>query len=293
VIDLHSHILPGIDDGASSLEVSIEMARLWCADGVSVVACTPHILPGVYANTGPQIQNAIAPLQLAIALKGLPLTLVAGADNHMVPDFLSGLRSGHLLTLAGSRYVLVEPPHHVCPPRLEQFFFEIIVAGYVPILTHPERLSWIDNNYATIQQLARKGVWMQLTAGSLLGQFGRRPRYWAERMLDDGLTHILASDAHGSEKRRPCLAQGYDTAARRIGENEATHLVITRPQAILNDLAPKDLSEPLGMSVEVSNVFDKPSRDSTARPGGTHASHLLTAPARSGIAGRLRSVFER
>src|SRR5690606_29532618 len=110
---------------------------------------------------------------------------------------------GRLLTLADTRYVLVEPPHHVAPPRLEDLFFALSAAGYVPILTHPERLSWINTHYDAIKRLADAGVWMQLTAGSLTGAFGRNARYWAERMLDEGRAHILATDAHDTVRRPP------------------------------------------------------------------------------------------
>ena len=143
MIDLHCHILPGIDDGASDLSVSLSMARASVADGVSVLACTPHILPGVYHNSGPQIREATEQLQHALDHEGIALRLTTGADNHIVSGFLAGLRSGRLLSLADSRYVLVEPPHHVAPIRLEDLFFELLIAGYVPILTHPERLTWI------------------------------------------------------------------------------------------------------------------------------------------------------
>ena len=145
MIDLHCHILPGLDDGATDLSVSIAMANAFVADGVTVVACTPHILPGLYHNSGPQIRQATAHLQHALEREGIPLRLVSGADNHIVPGFVAELRSGHLLSLADTRYVLVEPPHHVAPPRLEDLFFNLLVAGYVPILTHPERLTWIKD----------------------------------------------------------------------------------------------------------------------------------------------------
>src|SRR4029079_3685678 len=120
------------------------MAEAFVADGVSVVACTPHILPGLYNNSGPQIRRAIAPLEHVLDSEGISLKLVSGADNHMVAEFVQQLRSGHLLPLADSRYVLVEPPHHVVLPRVEDLFFNLLVEGYVPILTHPERLTWIE-----------------------------------------------------------------------------------------------------------------------------------------------------
>jgi protein-tyrosine phosphatase len=113
-----------------------------------------------------------------------------------------------------------------------------LAAGYVPILTHPERLAWIERSYALIEQLARSGIWMQLTAGSVLGQFGSRARYWSERLLDDGLVHIMASDGHGVRGRRPVLREARAVVAKRIGEEGADHLVLTRPRAVLDDVAP-------------------------------------------------------
>src|SRR5262245_57660181 len=248
MIDLHCHILPGIDDGAADLSVSLAMAKTFVADGVSVVACTPHILPGLYHNSGPQIRQAVAQLQRILDQEGIPLRLVTGADNHIVPSFVAELRAGHLLSLADSRYVLVEPPHHVAPPRLEDLLFELLLAGYVPVLTHPERLTWINSHYEVIQHLAKAGVWMQLTAGSLTGAFGRNARYWSERMLDEGLAHILATDAHDMNRRPPNLSEGREFASRRVGEEEAEHLVLARPRGMLLDELPGSLVLPLAIT---------------------------------------------
>jgi protein-tyrosine phosphatase len=249
MIDLHCHLLPGIDDGAPDLATSLEMAKAFVADGVSVVACTPHILPGLYANSGPQIRKATQQLRQTLQSEGIPLQLVTGADNHIVPDFAQQLRSGNLLSLADTRYVLVEPPHHVAPPRLEDLFFNICAAGYVPILTHPERLTWIEAHYPVIQRLIRAGVWMQVTVGSLAGAFGRNARYWADRMLDEGCVHILATDAHDVERRPPNLSQGRELAAKRVGDAEAENLVLTRPRGVLlNDASMQTATDGRGVN---------------------------------------------
>ena len=160
------------------------------------------------------------------------------------PDLIAGLRAGRVLSLADTRYVLVEPPHHVAPVKMEQFFFDLIVAGYVPILTHPERLSWIESQYSGIQRLIRGGVWMQVTAASLTGAFGRSAQYWANQMLDEGCVHILATDAHDTRRRPPHLSAGRDLAARRVGAREVEHLVVTRPLGILKNVMPADLPMP-------------------------------------------------
>ena len=116
-----------------------------------------------------------------------------------------------------------------------------MTAGLVPVITHPERLTWIEDHYALFGELVKQGAWMQITAGSLTGRFGRRPQYWGERMLDEGLVHLLATDSHHIDKRPPLLAEGRDAAAKRVGDAEAVHLVVTRPQGILDDAAPSTL----------------------------------------------------
>ena len=242
MIDLHCHLVPGIDDGSKSVRMSVEMARLAVADGTTVLACTPHIMPPVYDNRGPIIKAAVEVLRKAVAVAELPLRLVAGADVHVAPDLVTGLRDGRILTLNDSRYLLLEPPHHVPPPRLAECIFGLNTAGYIAILTHPERLSWIEAQFQLIVQLAQTGTLMQVTAGSLTGRFGSRARYWGERMLDEGLCHLLASDGHDPDYRPPFLAEGRDAAAKRVGDEEATHLVVTRPQAIIDNVKPDKLA---------------------------------------------------
>jgi protein-tyrosine phosphatase len=288
MIDLHCHILPGIDDGAPDLATAINMARAFAADGVGIVACTPHILPGLYHNSGPQIRQATAQLQRLLLEQGIPLHLVTGADNHVVPEFLAELRSGKLLSLADTRYILVEPPHHVAPPRLEELFFSLIAAQYVPILTHPERLTWISANYAAITRLNAAGTWFQITAGSLAGHFGRNARYWAERLLDEGRVHLLATDAHDLERRPPNLGRGRELAARRVGDAEAENLVDTRPRGVLHNVPPSEL--PLPAATQQSSAIS-----SDGDPVGmTHEADSRSHRYASGstIAGRLRNLFQ-
>lgn len=241
MIDLHCHLLPGIDDGAPTMDVALAMARAAVADGIEVCACTPHIYPGLYENNRDGIARAVAALQFTLERQGIPLKLVIGADVHVVPDLVEGINGGRIPTLAGSRYFLFEPPHHVAPPRLEDLAFNAITAGYVPVVTHPERLTWIESHYEVFRRMAQAGAWMQVTAGALTGRFGNRPRYWAERMLDEGLVHLLATDAHHIDKRPPLLGEARAAAAKRLGEEEATHLVQTRPRGILDNLAPSEL----------------------------------------------------
>lgn len=246
MLDLHCHMLPGIDDGAVDLEMALAMARMAVADGIHTVACSPHIYPGLYENDATGIRAAVRALQVELDAHGIALRLLDGADVHLEPGLASAVRSGRVPTLAGSRYLLLEPPHHVAPPRLEETVFDLLVDGLVPVITHPERLTWIEDQYPVFERLVKGGAWMQLTAGSLTGRFGRRPQYWAERMLDEGLAHVLATDAHHPRRRPPLLAEGRTAAAARVGEREAEHLVVTRPLGIIQDSSPERMPTPPG-----------------------------------------------
>lgn len=252
MIDLHSHLLPGIDDGAPDLETSLEMARIAVADGITTMACTPHIYPGLYENNGPDILRRVAALQAELQDAGIPLTLVAGCDAHLTPTMVAELNSGHIPTLAGSRYFLFEPPHHVAPPRLEQSVLATLDAGYMPIITHPERLSWIESHYDTMKGLARAGAWMQLTAGSITGRFGKRAQYWSERMLDEGLVHLVATDAHNLRNRKPLMADAVSMVAARLGDPAARDMVVTRPRMVLNNALPASGPRTVGAPVKAS-----------------------------------------
>lgn len=241
MIDLHSHLLPGVDDGARDDAQALAMARMAVADGIGIQACTPHMFPGVYDNRGPDVRARIERLQALLDEEGVPLSLVIGADLHIAPDLVARLSSGDALSLHDTRYVLIEPPHHVLPPRVENVFFDLQTAGYVPILTHPERMSWIEQRYELIEALAQAGVWMQLTAGALTGDFGSRAKYWAERMLDEGLAHIVATDAHDTRRRPPSLRHAFDALCARVGQDGATALVMTIPYGVLENRTPEEL----------------------------------------------------
>ena len=241
MIDLHSHILPGIDDGSKNLEMSLAMARIAVDDGIKVMACTPHIYPGLYMNDAAGIAAARDALQLALDEHAIPLKLTTGADVHLVPGLLDQLRAGAVPCLHNTRYLLLEPSHHVAPPRFAESVFQLVAAGYVPVITHPERLTWIEDNFQVFVDLTRQGAWMQVTAGALTGVFGPRAKYWGERFLGEGLTHILATDAHSDGRRVPVLSQAKAIAERLLGRDEAQLLVEGRQVALMNDVSPANV----------------------------------------------------
>ena len=245
-------MLPGIDDGAPDLATALEMARIAVADGITLVACTPHIHPGRYENTADSIARACDVFRAQLAAAGIDLAITCGADTQIVPDLLQGLRCGRIPTLHGSHYFLFEPSHHIPQEGMLTLLERLLDDGYVPVITHPERLHYIDRHYDQFLQAVDMGAWLQLTAGSVTGRFGKRIQGVARRLLRDGVTHLLATDAHNLGNRAPLLAEGRDAAASLVGEEEAERLVSTRPAAVIADAAPGEVVMPTVLPPEAT-----------------------------------------
>jgi len=211
------------------------MAHMAVDSGIQVMAATPHFMPGVYDNESADVRKRLAVLQSALQDARIPLKLVSGCDAHIRPDFISCLLDGRILTLNNTRYVLFEPPHTSLPPHMDELLHNVVASGFVPILTHPERLRWVEQSYELLIRLVAQGTLMQITAGSLTGRFGPRPQYWAQRMLAEGLVHILATDAHDTKKRPPSMVKAHEIAVAELGLDEAKNLVLIRPAMILDN----------------------------------------------------------
>jgi protein-tyrosine phosphatase len=252
MIDLHSHILPALCDGSQNLETSLVMARQAVADGTTHLACTPHIYPGVYLNSTATIAPAMHKLQAELYAHEIPLQLVIGADVHMVPEVMDGLKQGRIPTLHGSRYFLLEPSHHVPVPHFLEQIENFLNAGYIPVITHPERLRWLGEHYRDFIAAARMGAWLQITAGAIIGNFGQDAKKLAERLLKDGVVHLIASDAHSIAHRPPIMSAGVTEAIRLTGdETEIRRMVEDRPQAILDHAEPDSLPLPNGLQEKI------------------------------------------
>jgi protein-tyrosine phosphatase len=228
-------LLPGIDDGPKDIATTLEMARIAVEDGIRKIYCTPHIYPGLYENSGPDIIKRVEELRRRLAEESIALELSYGADAHLVPEIYDGLKTGRVPTLGGSRYLLVEPSHHVCPPRFTASVFQLIADGYVPIITHPERLSYVGDHFDDFLSIAESGGWLQITAGALLGKFGKLAQRYSERFIGEGWAAVIASDAHTTNRRAPLLAEAERRAAELVGTAEASRMVRDRPRAVCDN----------------------------------------------------------
>ncbi len=241
MIDIHTHILPGIDDGAETLEESVAMAVVAAAGGTTAMVCTSH--SGEWLEIGPQATMVaqMAPVQAAIGAAGVALHLWPGLEIFLTPETPAHLRAGRVWSLAGSRYLLVELPYEPWPPYAEQVLFQLQVDGYVPILAHPERYTAIQRDLGLMGRLAARGILGQVTAGAFAGRWGDTTRRTAVALTEQGLVQILASDAHSAAgHRRPDLDEGYRAVAALFDAPTAEFMAVTAPGLVLAnaDLAP-------------------------------------------------------
>lgn len=233
-IDIHCHILPGLDDGPSSLDTALEMARLAVADGVADVVATPH-LESWHVETCRKVQATVQSLQREVALNGMKLALHSGAEMMVTPALLDIPQHERLHTLNGSRYLLIELPAWDYPLCTAEAIFALQLRGLVPILAHPERNAVIQDDINRLARLVERGVLTQITASSLLDGAVREVRRCAQRLLEHGLAHLIASDAHDPRLRGPALSAGVRAAGRMVGTKRAEAMVTRIPEAILAD----------------------------------------------------------
>lgn len=232
MIDLHSHILRGIDDGARSLEDSLEIARAAVADGIQVIAATPHVRDDWPTDVG-VMESGVAELRAELQAAAIPLDVRPGGEIAF--EWISRLSEDQLARfgLGGNPcYLLVETPYYGWPLALADRLFSLRARGINPVLAHPERNAEVQANPARLARLVERGVLVQVTAASIDGRIGRRPQACARRLLDGGLVHMLASDAHHASVREV----GMTAAAKAAGGGAlAQWLTYDVPRAILAD----------------------------------------------------------
>ncbi len=234
MIDIHSHILPKIDDGAETWEMSLAMARIAVEDGIKTMAATPHMLNGVYNVSRDQILTQVEELRRRLKEENIDLEIVAGADTHVTQDFMTHLNDGTLLTINDAgKYILVEFPQSILEQATYDMLFEIQLAGVIPVITHPERYFDIQRNYRIAYKWAESGNIIQVTAASLVGELGEAAQTSAMRLLKEGIVHVVASDAHSTEWRRPVMSSARRLVADVLSEDHAELIFLERPRCIV------------------------------------------------------------
>lgn len=242
MIDIHCHILPGVDDGPRDWDLAVAMCRLAYEDGITHAVATPHA-NYAFEFSPDKIRQQLSELQARATLRP---TILTGCDFHLDFDKLQELyRAPERFTINQKSYLLVEFDAMHVLPHFDRLFYEMQSHGVTPIVTHPERNVGLQNQPALVRRMIDVGAPVQVTAASLEGRFGSRAERFAKQLLKQQMVHFVASDAHDAESRPPVLSRAYEIVRQEFGEALAEQLFLANPRAVLDGTPLPYFPEPL------------------------------------------------
>jgi protein-tyrosine phosphatase len=250
MIDIHHHLLWGVDDGASNVETSVAMAKLAAADGITHIVCSPHA-NGTYAYEPWAIAEKIGELQRILDREAIAVKLGHGCDFHMSYENIQEAKLNPAkYSINGFGYLLVEIPDYGISRGLTEIFYQLQLAGLTPILTHPERNPTLQTDRLRMMDWLRGGVLVQVTAGSVVGRMGKHAERMAHDLLANRWVHFLATDAHNMTSRAPKMNEAFEMVAQRYGPDYAHLLCVSNPLAAF-------MGKPLQPQLEPLKLYDE------------------------------------
>ncbi|MGF2941306.1 tyrosine-protein phosphatase [Enterococcus xiangfangensis] len=234
MIDLHCHILPGLDDGAQTLADSLAMVEKAIDQGITHIMCTPHHTNGEYNNPAKKVISAVETLQQAIDQRGWEMTLFEGQEVRLTEQLLAGIERQEILFIDEKKtYLLVEFPANEVPPYSEWLFYQLLIRGHIPVLAHPERNAVFCKDPNKLIPFLEMGVLTQLTAPSIVGVFGKKIQKTAKKMLEHQMLHTVVSDAHNLNQRTFLMKEAYQ-AIEKIGGSEMSSAMQQTAKDLVN-----------------------------------------------------------
>lgn len=216
MIDIHCHILPGVDDGAKTVEDSLEMAKEAVKEGITSIIATPHHNSS-YQNEKKEIIARVNDLNSRIKEEGIPLNILTGQEVRIYGELLADLEKGKILPLCESQYLFVEFPSNYVPKYAERLLFDIQLHGLIPVIVHPERNKQLQEQSDLLYQFVGKGALTQVTASSICGYFGKNIKKFSHQLIEANLTHFIASDAHNISNRTFKMSEALDEIESQYG----------------------------------------------------------------------------
>lgn len=252
MIDLHCHILPKVDDGPKTIIESVEMAELAVEQGITHIVATPHHQNGQYINERAKLEQPLKRLEKELLNKNIPLSLSVSQEIRIHGNLLADIKNGKIKFIDdASRYLLIEFPTTFIPGYSEQLFSQLLEQRYCPIIVHPERNHVFAEQPSKLLRLVQQGALCQLTAGSILGMFGKKTEKVSHQFIEANLIHLLASDAHNTTTRGFNLAAAYAAVEQKYGELVATRF----QQASYDILNGQPLKTPKPLKVKRKKWF--------------------------------------
>lgn len=235
MIDLHSHLLPGIDDGARSMEEALQLARMAVEDGIQHITFTPHVHPGRYENTRASIEPVFEQFCAALKQEAIPLSVAMAGEVRLSAEVLMLVAQNQVPFLGewdGKKVMLLELPHSHIPPGSDKLVKWLLDRNILPMIAHPERNKDIMRDLNLVAPFVEMGCLFQITAMSVSGGFGVPAAQRAAEFLEKGWATVIATDAHNLDRRPPVLSKGYAAACAFVGESAAKELVFGNPRKI-------------------------------------------------------------
>ncbi|MBM7551674.1 tyrosine-protein phosphatase [Thalassobacillus pellis] len=224
MIDIHCHILPGVDDGAQTLEESLAMVREAIDQGIDTIVATPHHFDGRYENHKLDVLQQVQELNYEIQRAGLDMTIMPGQEIRLYGEMAEELKRDELLPInVESGYVFVEMPSDQVPTYAKQLLLDILRTGYKPIIVHPERNKKFMQEPGILYELVKNGAYTQVTAGSVAGKFGKSVQKFTHQLIEHNLTHLIASDAHNVKNRGFFMKDAFREIKKRYGASSVYH----------------------------------------------------------------------
>ncbi|GGJ95001.1 tyrosine protein phosphatase [Lentibacillus kapialis] len=244
MIDIHCHILPSVDDGSKTLAESMAMAKEASKQGITKIVATPHHNNGYYENDGPDIMEAVHQLNAQLKSEKIPVDVLPGQEPRINGDMLRDLESGHVMALnQTSGYVLIECPTSHIPQYTTQLLFDMQIAGYKPIIAHPEHNEELRVNPDKLYRLVKNGALTQITAGNLIGKAGKKIQRFANQIIAANLTHFMASDAHNVKKRGFYMQEAMNYLKKHYGNSTAYYFTENSERLLLGQTINRDAPE--------------------------------------------------
>ena len=235
MIDIHSHILPGVDDGSRSMEESIVMAKQYVEDGIHKVIATPHYIDDGDSKIANENKQILDVLNNALKAKKIDLEIYLGNEIYISPDILEDLRSGKVSTLNNSRYVLIESAMLDIPVNIDNIIYELCLKGYIPIIAHPERNLKVQENPNILFGLIMSGALTQINLPSLEGRYGKESKETAELLLSHKMVHFVGTDAHSPRTRSPKVKRSLEILRSIVDKDEFDRLTKTGEAVLANN----------------------------------------------------------
>ncbi|GKU84875.1 tyrosine-protein phosphatase [Niallia sp. NCCP-28] len=255
MIDIHCHILPGIDDGAKTIEDSLEMAKVAAEEGIKTIIATPHHRNNQFINKKEEILQYVEDLNKMLVQQNMPINILPGQEVRIFGEVLEDYEKGEILTLNHTKYLFIEFPSSSVPRYAERLLYDIQTQGIIPIIVHPERNKELQEKPELMYKLVQNGALTQVTGASVSGYFGKKVKQFSEQLIEANLTHFIASDAHNTSTRTFKMNQAFDEIEAKFG-SDYVYLFTENAELLIEDKnIYKEMPQPIRKKKKFLGIF--------------------------------------